>query len=108
MHALRLSRDQQTEQSEIDTPKKLTVFAEQVFEIVEIHMTAALRAFGNRNEEPDQKEDDDENDEGDGVFEGTPEPGPYRLCAGFRCSFVILLVPEICERHDDQAQDGIE
>ena len=63
---------------------------------------------GGRDEEAYEENDDDEEDEGNGIFQGLREAGAPSFSTFLLEYLIVLFVPEVCERDNDQAEERIE
>lgn len=86
---------------------KLTVLGQQVLEEVQVEVLLGS-VLCNGYEEAYQEDDDNEKNEANGVFEGAPETAASSLRALLCGNVITLLVPEVSEGNNDQAQDGIQ
>lgn len=79
-----------------------------MLEVVEIETLVVLGLFGKGHEETNQKDDDDEDKEGNGVLESTPDALSSSLLSMLCRVLVVFLVPEVGEGHDDQAEQRVK
>lgn len=79
-----------------------------MLEEVEVETLVVLCLFGERNEEADEEDDDDEQQEGNGVLERAQDALADSLLAVLGGIIVVLLVVEVGEGNDQQAEDGVE
>jgi hypothetical protein len=86
----------------------LTVFREEVLEVVQIQALVVLGLLREGHEEADEEQSDNEHDEGDGVLECAPDALAGSLLSILGRVLVVLLVQEVGEGHDEQAQQGVE
>jgi hypothetical protein len=85
-----------------------TVFLEQLFEVVQVEVVPFPDLARVGDEEADEEEDDDEREEEERVFEGAPRPRERRLRPVLLAIRIVLLVPKVRERHDQQAQHRVQ
>jgi hypothetical protein len=86
----------------------LTVLRQKVLEVVEIETLVVLGLLCEGNEEANEENDDHEENEGNGVLEGTPYALSGSLLAMLCRVLIVLLVPEVGEGYDDEAEKRIE
>jgi hypothetical protein len=86
----------------------LTVLRQQVFEVVEIEALVVLGLLRKGNEEAYKEDGDDEDEETERPLDGAANALAGRLLAVLGGILVVFLIPEVGERDDEQAEDGIE
>jgi len=79
-----------------------------MLEVVEVQTLVTLGLLCKGHEEANEEDGNHENDEGNCVLEGAPDALSNRLLAVLGRIFVVLLVVEVGEGHDQQAQQGVE
>ena len=79
-----------------------------MLEVVQVQTLVVLGLLCKGNEKADQENGHDKDEEGNGVLESTPDALSSRLFSVLGGILVTLLVPEVGERNDEQAENSIE
>lgn len=87
--------------------ERLTILSQELLEIVQVEVLV-FGAPCDWHEKADEEHNHDQDDESDGVLEGTPKARPHGLRAIFFGTLIVLFVEEVSEGNEQKTQHSIQ